>query len=511
MLSTAHHPHIVVIGSGLGGLTTAVVLAKNGYRVTVLEQERQAGGCLQCFRRRGVKFETGMHFIGSALPDQSLDRLFHYLEMGDDVKLSQLDTKQYNVIGLGGHDFVMGNGREAFIEGLAKDFPTQRDALDRYYALVQKVAGASSLHSLRHAESDDVVSKEYLTRSVNEVIDSTVSDPLLANVLVGDLPLYAAEKGKTPFATHAFIRDFYDQSAFRVIDGSDHIAQALIVTLQRYGGEVLTGHRVTRILCDATHATGIEVNGEEYFEADYIISDAHPIRTLELTDSALIRPAYRHRVNAMPQTVGCFTLYLDFKPQSVPYMNYNYFGYQGASPWDCEQYTADSWPRGYLYMHFCHEAQPRWAQSGQIISYMNISDVLPWKDTTVGHRGADYEALKRRKADQLLQCVEQRFPGLRGCIAHCYTSTPLTYLDYTGTAAGSMYGIAKDIGLGAGCRVSHRTRIPNLFLTGQNINSHGMLGVMVGTIVTCSEFLTAEKIYQQIQSCTDSGGRNSQP
>ena len=333
MFSTKHHPHVVVIGSGLGGLTTAVILAKNGYRVTVLEQENQAGGCLQCFRRRGVKFETGMHFIGSALPGQTLERLARYLEIGDDVKLSQLDTKQYNVIGLDGHDFVMGNGREAFIEGLAKDFPAQRDALNRYYALVQKVAGASSLHSLRYAESDDVVSKEYLTRSVNEVIDSTVSDPLLANVLVGDLPLYAAEKDKTPFATHAFIRDFYDQSAFRVIDGSDHIAQALIATLQHYGGEVLTGHRVTRILCDATQATGVEVNGEKYFDADYIISDAHPIRTLELIDSPLIRPAYRHRVNAMPQTVGCFTLYLDFKPQSVPYMNYNYFGYQGASPW----------------------------------------------------------------------------------------------------------------------------------------------------------------------------------
>lgn len=61
-----------------------------------------------------------------------------------------------------------------------------------------------------------------------------------------------------------------------------------------------------------------------------------------------------------------------------------------------------------------------------------------------------------------------------------------------------MYGVAKDITLGAACRVPHKTRVPNLLLTGQNINSHGMLGVLVGSIVTCSELLSAEKIYRQI-------------
>ena len=61
-----------------------------------------------------------------------------------------------------------------------------------------------------------------------------------------------------------------------------------------------------------------------------------------------------------------------------------------------------------------------------------------------------------------------------------------------------MYGIAKDVTQGTACRVPHRTKIPNLFQTGQNINSHGMLGVIVGSIVTCSEFISAERIYKQI-------------
>lgn len=68
----------VVIGSGLGGLSCGAVLSSNGYDVTVLEQQSQIGGCLQCFNRRGIKFETGMHFIGSADHGQVLDRLLRF-------------------------------------------------------------------------------------------------------------------------------------------------------------------------------------------------------------------------------------------------------------------------------------------------------------------------------------------------------------------------------------------------------------------------------------------------
>ena len=62
-----------------------------------------------------------------------------------------------------------------------------------------------------------------------------------------------------------------------------------------------------------------------------------------------------------------------------------------------------------------------------------------------------------------------------------------------------MYGVVHDIQAGIGSRVSHRTRIPNLLLTGQNINSHGILGVLVGTLITCGEILGSTRIFQQIQ------------
>lgn len=489
---------VVIIGSGLGGLSCGVLLAKNGYDVTVLEQGAQIGGCLQCFTRQNAKFETGMHFIGSAAKGQTLDRLMNYLEIKKDVRLAELDRTGYEVISLNGNLYKYANGREAFIKQMSDYFPHQHENLVRLYDLVDRVASASSLHSLKYAETDTVINTEYQLRPINEVIDSIITDPLLAKVLVGNLPLYAAQKDKTPFSTYAFIMDFYNQSAFRIVGGSDSVAKSMQQTIQHYGGQVLKRHQVTRIVCDDTHAVGVEVNGSQFVEADIVISDAHPMRTLELIDSKIIRPVFRKRINSMPQTVGGFSVYLEFKDKAVPYMNYNYYGYNQGTPWGCEQYDEDTWPKGFLYMHFCQTDAPMFAKTGVVLSYMHMNEVRRWMDTQVGKRGQDYEDFKNRKAELLLNSLENHFPGIRHAIKNIYTSTPLTYQDYTGTQDGSMYGIAKDVSLGAAGRVPHKTKIPNVYQTGQNINSHGMLGVLVGTIVTCSELLSAKTIYQQI-------------
>ena len=498
-LNRMHRQKVVIIGSGLGGLSCGVILAKNGYEVLVLEQARQIGGCLQCFTRHGVKFETGMHFIGSASEGQTINKLMRYLEIEGRVKLSPLDPDRYDVVGLNGKKYKFPMGKEAFITRMSEYFPGQADNIARYYELIEKIANASPLKSLQAKDNGDGLLTTYQLKSVNEVIDSIITDPLLSKVLAGNLPLYAAEADKTPFSTHAFIMDFYNSSAYRVVGGSDCVAEALRDTIVRYGGQVVAGSRVTKIVCDGEKAVGVEVKDEEFIPCDYILSDAHPVRTLELLDTDMIRRAFRKRINSIPQTVGCFSVYLHFKENTLPYMNYNYYGYNTDTPWGCENYTDEDWPKGFLYMHFCHEYSPRYGQTGVILSYMRMEEVERWRGTQVGHRGQEYEQLKRRKAEQLISSLGNHCPETVGNIAHYYTSTPLTYLDYTGTVDGSMYGNAKDISSGAAGRVPHRTKIPNLFQTGQNINSHGMLGVMVGTIVTCGELVGAETIYRQIK------------
>ena len=490
---------VIIIGSGFGGLSCGYILQKNGYDVTVLEQGMHIGGCLQCFSRNGVKFETGMHFIGSAAKGQTMHRMMNFLGLTN-VRLSALDLQGYDTIALAGEHFRFPNGREAFIEQMSVYFPKEQDNLRRYIDLVNRIASASTLNSLTSAERDLAANTEYQTRSINQVLEECFHDEMLRNVLVGNLPLYAAERDKTPFSQHAFIMDFYNQSAFRIVGGSDAIAHSLTNSIHEMGGQVLTGKKVCRISCNNTQAIGVETADECFLPADYVISTVHPARLLEMLDTRLIRPAFRNRLAGISNTVGCFSLYVKFLENAMPYMNTNYYGYRTSMPWNCERYSRNEWPKGFLYMHMCHEDRARYARSGVVLSYMNMEDVAKWKGTTVGHRGSDYEDFKRCCAERLIEEVEKHHPGFASAI-ECYnTSTPLTYLNYTGTEDGSMYGVAKDISLGPAGRVPYRTRIPNLLLAGQNVNSHGMMGVLVGTIVTCSELIPAKKLQEQIEA-----------
>lgn len=489
---------VIIIGSGFGGLSCGYILQKNGYDVTILEQGMQIGGCLQCFYRKGAKFETGMHFIGSAAKGQTMDKVMRYLGLTEQVRLSELNTSAYNTIALAGEQFHFVNGKEAFVEQMASYFPKEKDALCKYVDIVNRIASASTLTSLTSEERDMAANTEYQTRSINEVLDTLFTDEMLKSVLVGDLPLYSAERDKTPFTQHAFIMDFYNQSAYRVVGGSDAIARSLSQSIEQMGGCILPNRKVVKVMCDDEKATGVLTADETFHEADYVISTIHPNRLLELLDTKLIRPAFRQRINAIPQTAAVFAVYVKFKQNAMPYMNTNFYGYHGNTPWDCEHYTDEEWPKGFLYMHMCHEDKAQWARSGAVLSYMHMDDVARWMGTSIGHRGEDYETFKRQHAERLMAEVEKHQPGFMASVESYFTSTPLTYFDYTGTEGGSMYGVAKDIRLGVGGRVPYRTKVPNLLLAGQNVNSHGIMGVLVGTIVTCSELVPAEKIYQQI-------------
>jgi len=135
-----------------------------------------------------------------------------------------------------------------------------------------------------------------------------------------------------------------------------------------------------------------------------------------------------------------------------------------------------------------------------LIAYMKYDEVRQWEHTTIGKRGDDYEAFKQEKSEKLLNALEQSFPGIRSRIESYSSSTPLTYRDYTATKEGSMYGVVRDKNFPTQTLVSQRTRIPNLFMTGQNINSHGILGVTIGSIITCSEFLGINTIIKDIKN-----------
>ncbi|MDR1331494.1 MAG: NAD(P)/FAD-dependent oxidoreductase [Tannerella sp.] len=492
--------HVLIIGSGLGGLTCGYILAKNGFRVSLFEKNAQPGGCLQTFVRHGVKFETGMHYVGSLEEGQTLHRFFNYLSLFPDVEAAPLDRSAYDIISLGGRRFAFACGPEHFVESLAAHFPRERHNLQRYFDVIRSVADDSPLYSLRYTRQVTLLNPEYIKQSASSFIDSVTDDGLLRQVLAGNLPLYAGIRGRTPLYIHALINDFYNRSSFRIAGGSDAIARSLVKSVRAMGGAVHTSSKVVKINCDGKEAVSVSLENGEEVRGDCFISNIHPCRTIELLDTHLIRKSYRERIMNLRNTVSNFTVYIHFKKDTVPYLNSNFFHYSGDSVWGCEDYTEADWPKSFLYMHHCSERGQRHAVAAVLFAYMRFDDVARWHGTRVGRRGDDYEAFKRQKAERLLDELEKQMPGTRACIERYYTSTPLTCLDYTGTERGSMYGIFRDCTEPVQSAVSQRTKISNLFQTGQNINSHGILGVIIGAIITSGELLGVNTIIEQIKN-----------
>jgi all-trans-retinol 13,14-reductase len=136
---------------------------------------------------------------------------------------------------------------------------------------------------------------------------------------------------------------------------------------------------------------------------------------------------------------------------------------------------------------------------------MRYHEVKQWEHTfnTISakeDRGESYDAFKKQKAEKLLDSVEKKFPGLRSHIASYYTATPLSFRDYIGNDDGSLYGVIKDYRDPLKTLISPRTRLPNLYFTGQNLHLHGVLGTAMSAIITTNALLGNDKIIEKIRN-----------
>lgn len=497
---------VVIIGSGLGGLVCANILGKHGLKVCVLEKNKQIGGALQTFVRDRVIFDSGVHYLGGLEKGQNLYQLFKYLDIIDKLKLQRQDIDAFDKILIEGDDteYCYAQGYENFIQKLLVHFPGEEEALRTYCAKIQEICLKFPLYNLR--PSNDFNEKSgVLEIDTKGFIDSITNNTKLRVVLAANNPLYAGIADKTPLYVHALILNSYIESSWKCIDGGSQIAKYLAQNIRSYGGNIIRNCEVTKIAIEEGKATYVETAKGVKIYADNVISNMHPVKTLEITDTSLIKNAYRSRLKGLENSISSFTLNIVFKKNSFKYIKHNYYYHRQEDAWAIADHTEENWPLGYAVFCGASSRSPEYADGLSILAYMRYDEVSAWKDTfnTVSketYRGETYEEFKKRKAEVLLDVVERKFPGIRDCIQTYYTATPLSYRDYLGTDDGSLYGVLKDYKHPLKTFISPRTKIPNLYLTGQNLNLHGILGVTMSGVVTCCALLGKDDIINEIRN-----------
>ena len=477
---------VIIIGSGLGGLECGFILAKNGMKVCVLEQDEQTGGCLRTFRRGNMLFDTGFHYVGGLDEGQSLHPFFRYFRLLD-LPWRRLDEAGFDEVVIGDQSFLMANGHERFADTLSQAFPHQHKNLTRYTAFLKKV-GDHLPDAFTPQHKNELYTTSLFARSAYGFLNETIDDPLLRKALSGASLKMELNADKLPLYVFAQINNSFIESAWRLKGGGGQIADRLTLQIQAMGGEVRTGSRVTRLIEHNGRIAVVEVNGNERLSAQWVISDAHPAYTLSLVDETkLLRRIYRKRIAALPNTFGLFTANIRLKPNSLPYKNRNmYIHREDTDLWRNKQGDPLS---NVLVSYYIPDSDESYAPGIDLLTPMFWSEIVQWQDRPAGLRGDDYKAMKAAKANECIEFVSGQMPELRDCIDKVFTGTPLSYHSYTNTVEGSAYGIQKDYTQPMYTILTPRTPIPNLLLTGQSLNLHGILGVSITSFFTCAEIL----------------------
>lgn len=484
----------VVIGSGLGGLECAYILAKHGMQVVVLEQDTRIGGCLQTFHRRGVEFDTGFHYVGGLDQGQPLNRLFHYFDLMD-LPWQRMDEDCFDEVVIGEQSFPFAQGHAHFAQRLADYFPHERANIDRYTRFLKSV-GDHIFDSLSPKEASDFYSTSLFAQSAYQWLNETIQDPLLRQVLSGtSLKMELGEN--LPLYIFAQINNSFIQSAYRLRGGGMCIAERLKRNIEKMGGLVLTGQRASEIEVMNGQVTGVRTQND-FYPANWVISNAHPATTMSLLPAEAVRPVYRHRIERLANTYGMFTANIRLKPDCIPYRNKNLFIHNESTDlWHPDPKKTESVMVNYYLPDIQNPEAKRsteYTMAIDLLSPMSWDEVKQWEDTRQGHRGEDYVALKQEKTEACLRIAEKHIPGLRDAIYDIYTSTPLSYQYYTSTAQGSAYGIRKDWQSPMTTVLTPRTPIAGLLLTGQNLNLHGILGVSMTALQTIIPILGPDSI-----------------
>lgn len=461
---------IVIIGAGLGGLECGFLLSKKGHDVCVLEKNPQIGGCLQSFRRNGQLFDTGVHYVGGLGEGEILRRLFEPFGLNS-LPWQQLDRDGFDEVVYQDKIYYFPNGYDSFEEKMCEYFPHQRKEITQYVNLLRKSqAGLQELFDKNPMEASE--SSVLLAQSAHRYLQATFTDNTLCNVLSGT-SLKMELNDMLPLYIFAQTNGTFIQSAWRLKGGGSQIAEILAAGIRSHDGEIRTASPATGFTVSDGRISGVTVNNGDAIPCDIIIADIHPALLMAMLPEGLVRRAYRARLGSLPNSAGMFTAHLQLRKGKVPYRNRNFFIHRHSDLWDGNNCCRS------VGVHFAVPEEGTTATNIDLFTPMAWANVARWADSARGHRSDDYRAFKQATAERLITAVEHYLPEIKGNIENIYTSSPLTYRDYTGTIEGSAYGILKDCDHVMTTFLPPRTPVPNLYLTGQNVNFHGILGVTV--------------------------------
>ncbi|XP_077979087.1 all-trans-retinol 13,14-reductase-like [Glandiceps talaboti] len=519
----------IVVGSGIGGLSVAALLARAGKKVLVLEQHDQAGGCCHTYIEKGFEFDVGIHYIGELRHNTMFKIYLDQITNGQLQWVDLDDNFDTVVIGEPGKPkyFPLYCGKEKFRQCLLDKFPLEEKAIDGFLQLLKECRKSMMGHVMTKTlppwlasimSSTGLINWmtpffKFSQRSLQDVLEELTDNKDLQTVLAYSFGDYGTLPSEGSFAMHATLINHYLYGSSYPVGGASEIAFHTIPSIEKAGGKVLVRAQVSQILVDRDgKAVGVRVHkssGDIDLHAPIVISDAGFYNTVERLLPAKIadKAGYKSITKDIRHGPGAMSLFVGLKGTKEE------LGLKASNWWcftsnelseTCKEYMAQSAeeagenPIPLLFMSFPSAKDPTWEQrypgksTCAVVTLSNWEWFQKWENERVMKRGEDYNKIKDAIAERMWEQTCLLFPHLKDKVEYFQIGSPLSNKYYIAAPKGEIYGLDHNTERFSPQVISSlrpATRIPNLFLTGQDILSCGFAGAMFGGLLCASNIL----------------------
>jgi len=495
---------VIVVGSGMGGMSCAAALSRLGRRVLVLEQHYLPGGYTHMFGRKGFAWDVGVHALGELDKGGQAAKMLSWLAEGE-VPMAPLGDPYDRFHFPDGVELDFRSSHSEMVEDLRASFPEQREALERYFALSRKIARSATVHfglrsmprwveragtSVLH-----LLGRDWFAATVEELLDEAGVSGRLRSVLTAQWGYHGSVPGEASAVIQCLIHGHFARGAWYPVGGAKSLASALLGTVVRHGGQVLCRADVAEVLVEGGRATGVVMaDGKELRAGAVICATGAHTAVRRLVPESLRNSSWGRAILGVDPSPSYICLNLGFEG------DISADGASGANQWlfnTWEREQQDWDPRTedephILYVSFPslkdpeHDPGPKLRHTGEAVTFVPWDLFEPWANSAHGNRDARYQALKEDIVAKLLKQLRAALPDVMRHLVFSELSTPLTAEHFVRATRGAIYGLDSSTTRFSCPALRARTPLRGFYMTGVDVLTTGVAGALTSGLLTAA-------------------------
>ncbi len=483
---------ILIIGSGIGGLTASIILAKLGYHVTVIEKNRLPGGLTRSYTRNGIECSIGVHYLGSLGKGQILRKFFDYFDVTSKIPVERMGQNgvidrylfKTGFIKKGTFDFP--EGFDAYEHNLKSTFPKEQKQISTILEPLRQTA--EKLHSLDllYSTQNDLMLLDQ-SKPLGEILAKLNCSPGLKSVLGVPSCWIGVPAEECPAFYHNMALVSYLSSSWRLKCSGSHMADVFAERLISLGGSIIYGDKVKEILVDSRIVNGVRLKSGRVLKAPLVIGALHPKVVLDMLPDGAVKPSYRKRISNLKNTFGIFCVHAELDA-----------AYHEEIPYNIFKISTDKYGNIPDIKYYQIRKSEKSGKNLLSILTSGKSELWSkWKNTVTGNRGRGYVAEKEKHSIELINEAQKTLGTFKGLkILDVYT--PLTLRDWVNSPEGSAYGVLRSSSQLLATSLLNRTSVKGLFLAGQNVLAPGVIGTIMGSFKTVKTIIGSEQFNKKV-------------